>query len=233
MNRDIIRKLKKSTFFPLQVASKNWGFVTCLWLKWAIWETVFPSRVSPLLADCFFLSFSPFLFPSLSLYFPFSSSQCPNQCQCFPFFQSCFSSIPLENGHSLGWNLCIFPVLNFVPSIVTQVLRLSLSFKIYLLESQRQRVKEIFHVLAHSLDAYNNWAYTRLMPGARNFIRVSHVSAGVQAFGSSSTSFLRPLIGCWFGSRVAGTQNRAHLRCWHRRLQIYICSQNTNPKISF
>lgn len=65
---------------------------------------------------------------------------------------------------------------------------------------------EIFCPLAHILNNCKDQNWTNPKPEAKSFTRVSHVDAGIQGTGPSSTVFLDTLSGSWIGSKSSRTQ---------------------------
>ena len=67
---------------------------------------------------------------------------------------------------------------------------------IYLFERVIQREQRrgggVFHLLVHSPIVCNGRSCANPKPGARSFFQVSHVSAGAQGIGPSSTAFPGP-----------------------------------------
>ena len=64
--------------------------------------------------------------------------------------------------------------------------------------------RNIICPMVHSSSDCNGWSWADLKPGARNFFQVSHVGAGFQGFGLSSTAFPGHKQGARWELRLPG-----------------------------
>ena len=69
--------------------------------------------------------------------------------------------------------------------------------------------RKIFRPMIHSPSERNGRCYGR--SEARSLFRISHVGAGSQSFGPSSTAFPGPQAGSWKGSGAAGIRTGTHV----------------------
>lgn len=66
--------------------------------------------------------------------------------------------------------------------------------------------RRIFHPLVYAPNDHNGWDWAKPRPGARSFTWVSHMDAGVQGLGSSSTAGPGKLLGSSTENGETGAQ---------------------------
>lgn len=107
-----------------------------------------------------------------------------------------------------GANILIISILyllntischSFFPSIFIYLFKY-LKGRVTEKERERQAERDIFQYLVHFSNYHNSHSWTRMKPGVKNSIWVSHM--GVRY---SNTPFPGALKGCWIGSGRAGT----------------------------
>lgn len=106
--------------------------------------------------------------------------------------------------HAL-WRWCSTSALSFLPSLKG-------------LTGRRYRYRLVHLRLL--------WAFWK--PRARSFFRISHMGAGVQIFGLSSTAFPGVSVGSWIDSRAVRTGTIAHEMPAPKQ-QLYPPCFRTNP----
>lgn len=72
-------------------------------------------------------------------------------------------------------------------------------------EREKQRHKEVFHPLVHSLSGHNGQHWIRPKPAIRSIIWVSQADVGTQALCPSSAATPGSLADSWMESGAGGT----------------------------